>query len=150
MPDIMSIIKSLIPQYMVCSVFGTWPVYPRANWKGGVEISHSGTLNNYITLYADDMLPFRSSDQQPTLSRLQQCPARYYNTCNRNVTTVGCCNDLCLKCKVMLITRHRTKGIQMPTLKLYGQPLERVFEYKYLGVVLSANLSWMPQNRSQD
>ena len=40
-------------------------------------------------------------------------------------------NDLCLnsmKCKVMLITRCRTKAIQMPTLQLYGQPLvnERV------------------------
>ena len=32
----------------------------------------------------------------------------------------------------------------MPTLHLYSQPLERVFEYKYLGVVLSANLSWTP------
>ena len=29
-------------------------------------------------------------------------------------------------------------------LHLYGQPLERVFEYKYLGVILSANLSWTP------
>ena len=32
----------------------------------------------------------------------------------------------------------------MPTLQLYGQPLERVFEYKYLGVLLSATLSWSP------
>ena len=47
-----------------------------------------------------------------------------------------------MKCKVMLTSRRRTKGNQIPIFKLYGQPLERVFEYKYLGVVLSANLSW--------
>ena len=40
--------------------------------------------------------------------------------------------------------RCRTKGIQMPTLQLYSQPLERAFEYKYLGVLLSATLSWSP------
>ena len=35
--------------------------------------------------------------------------------------------------------------VQMPMLHLYGQPLERVFEYtEYLGIVLSANLSWTP------
>ena len=49
------------------------------------------------------------------------------------------------KCKTMIITRHRTRAVQVPELKLYGQALERVFEYKYLGVSLSYNLSWSPR-----
>ena len=34
--------------------------------------------------------------------------------------------------------------LSIPELLLYGQPLERVTEYEYLGVILSANLSWSP------
>ena len=48
------------------------------------------------------------------------------------------------KCKTMIVTRHRTRAVPVPELKLYGQALERVFEYNYLGVTLSFNLSWSP------
>ena len=43
-----------------------------------------------------------------------------------------------------MVTRRRTRAIPVPELKLYGQALERVFEYKYLRVTLSYNLSWSP------
>ena len=56
-------------------------------------------------------------------------------------------NDLHLnstKCKVMFVTRQRSKVTAFPVLQLYGRALERVFEYKYLGIVLTCNLSWTP------
>ena len=37
-----------------------------------------------------------------------------------------------------------TKATPIPALQLYGQALERVFGYKYLGIFLSSNLSWTP------
>ena len=40
----------------------------------------------------------------------------------------------------MIIMRRRTRAVPVPKLKLYSQALERVFEYKYLGVTLSFNL----------
>ena len=44
------------------------------------------------------------------------------------------------KCKHMVITRSRTH--QCPQLYLAGQPLECVQSYKYLGVIITSNLSW--------
>ena len=34
------------------------------------------------------------------------------------------------KCKTMIVTRRRIRAVPIPKLKLYGQALERIFEYK--------------------
>ena len=47
------------------------------------------------------------------------------------------------KCKVMKISR-KNQGVSGPTpdLKLHNQTLERVDAYKYLGLLISHDLSW--------
>ena len=46
----------------------------------------------------------------------------------------------------MVITRSRTH--QCPQLFLAGQPLECVQSYKYLGVIITSNLSWLEHIQS--
>ena len=46
------------------------------------------------------------------------------------------------KCKYMMISRRRTPDIKVPPLTLNGVPLERVETFKYLGLLLSSDLSW--------
>ena len=91
---------------------------------------------NHITLYADDMLLYRVNNNPQDFINIQQ-----------GIDNIGWWvteNDLHLnsmKCKVMLITRRRTKGNQIPIFKLSFQPLERVFEYNIWELY---NLSWTP------
>ena len=47
----------------------------------------------------------------------------------------------CDKCKCMLVSRKRDP-IMPITLLVNSQPLERVYSYRYLGILLTSNLSW--------
>ena len=92
---------------------------------------------NCINLYADDMLLYRVINGSQDIRCVQQ-----------GVNNVGKWveeNHLKLnsnKCKLMVISKRRTKATSIPELYLYGKALERVHEYKYLGVLLTSNLSW--------
>ena len=46
------------------------------------------------------------------------------------------------KCKFMHVTKKTIRSQPASHLTLYGQPLERVNTYKYLGLLLSSDLSW--------
>ena len=49
------------------------------------------------------------------------------------------------KCKYMIISCKRNPPVPDVPLKLFGSPLERVDSYKYLGVLLTGDLSWSLQ-----
>ena len=46
------------------------------------------------------------------------------------------------KCKYMIISRKQSPIVPCNPLMLFGSPMERVECYKYLGLLLSTNLSW--------
>ena len=48
------------------------------------------------------------------------------------------------KCRVMLPSRRRSNSIPSPPIYLHGVVLSQVTTYKYLGVIISHNLSWKP------
>ena len=51
------------------------------------------------------------------------------------------------KCKFMLVSHKRHPSF--PSLPLHGVPIDRVTGYKYLGVLLSVDLSWSPHAERQ-
>ena len=51
------------------------------------------------------------------------------------------------KCKFMLVSHNRHPSY--PSLSLHGVPIDRVTSYKYLGVLLSLDLSWSPHVERQ-
>ena len=46
-----------------------------------------------------------------------------------------------MKCKFMVVTRKRN-SVNPPTLTLGSHAISRVYQYTYLGVIISADLSW--------
>jgi len=97
-----------------------------------VSLSEGSTL----VLYADDMLLYRKIDSTEDFIALQ----RDINTIN-NWTKENHLTFNIAKCKYMLISRKR-QAQPMPDLFLDDVSLERVQYFKYLGILLAADLSW--------
>ena len=98
-----------------------------------VLLSDGSTLN----LYADDMLLYKPVKSIEDIHHLQMdidCISEWVS-----------CNKLTLnptKCKTMVISRKRNSVQPYAQFVLNGRPLEQVETFKYLGILLSSDLSW--------
>ena len=84
-----------------------------------------------IILYADDMVLYRPIYSQEDYWLLQQD----INAVARWISGS--------KCKYMTLSRKRASDLP-PPINLNSLPLDRVTEFKYLGLRISADLSWSP------
>ena len=91
-----------------------------------------------LVAYADDLLLYKPVDSNADYSRVQEDLTTIDHWMSRNSLTLNT-----TKCKQMVITRSRTH--QYLQLYLASQPLECVKIYKYLGVIITSNLSWSDQ-----
>ena len=98
-----------------------------------VLLSDVSTLN----LYADDMLLYKPVKSIEDIHHLQMDIDTISDWVN--------CNNLTLnptKCKTMVISRKRNLVKPHAQFTLNSSPLEQVETFKYLGILLSSDLSW--------
>ena len=98
-----------------------------------IEMSGGSVLN----LFADDMLLFKSMRSNEDLCKLQSDINLVSEWVNSNFLTFNSS-----KCKCMLVTKKRTNYIQSVQFYLNNVILEQVKSFKYLGVLISSDLSW--------
>ena len=89
-----------------------------------------------MRLYADDLLLYRPIHSPTDYQALQADIDALSDWISAHKLQFNC--D---KCKCMLVSRKRDP-IMPITLLANSQPLERVYSYKYLGTLLTSNLSW--------
>lgn len=90
-----------------------------------------------ITMYADDLLLHRVISSSDDYELLQNDINTLAKWVDRNHLTLNAG-----KCKCMVISRPRRRSIPFYPLKLHMQTMERVSQYKYLGVLINEDLTW--------
>ena len=95
------------------------------------------SLGSSLVLYADDILLFRPIHTIGDYSALQADINALSNWATQNAMTFN--TD---KCKCMKVSRKRTCAIPAPPLTLNGCILDEVPTFKYLGILISSDLSW--------
>ena len=92
-----------------------------------------------IVLYADDLLLFRPISQQEDFTTLQRDIMAIEQWVLDNHLTFNTS-----KCSYMMLSRKRFPTTPLHPLMLSGLHLNEVECFKYLGVLLSSDLSWTP------
>ena len=94
-----------------------------------------------FSLYADDMLIYKPISTSSNHRELQE-DIIIFQWSVENLLSFNAA-----KCKCILLSKKRTTVDSYPTMMLNDQTLEIVQQYKYLGVLVSSNLSWTPHIR---
>ena len=94
-------------------------------------------LGPEVNLFADDVLLYHVISKEEDFALVQEAVSLLdnwsaHNHLNFNLT----------KCKFMIISRKLHPTLPTTPLLLSNHPLQRVFCYKYLGLLLTDNLSW--------
>ena len=106
-----------------------------------VYIDDIATVNisdgSKIVLYADDILLYHPISIPEDLEHLQNDVDRLQAYASANYMTFNAS-----KCKFMLVSRKRQHIHPNPSICLNGSPLELTPTFKYLGLLISSDLSW--------
>ena len=92
--------------------------------------------NGSVSLYADNLLLYRPICSSSDYQALQEDVDALADWISAHKLQFNCG-----KCESMLVTRKR-EPTTPPTIKVNDLPLERVYSYKYLGILITPDLSW--------
>ena len=92
-----------------------------------------------MNLYADDTLLYRVITSPDDYVQLQHDITAIASWVDQNNLTLNA-----KKCKYMVISKLRGRSIPSQQMMLLDQPMDRVSSYRYLGVIISEDLSWSP------
>ena len=101
------------------------------NDVASIELS----VNTKLSLYADDMLLYKVITSSEDYAELQEDINLIHNWSVNNLMTFNAS-----KCKCMYISRKRER--RCPSVSLDNATMEYVTHYKYLGIVISSDMTW--------